>query len=621
MRSWGQAWAAVWVLALLLAALLTAEGAAGRSWEDPVLVSPAAKAAISPAVGIDSSGNATAIWGMQDDTAGSSQPPHTIRLGTRAAGGNWVLDLTPRSGLRARRPVLAMAANGAAVATWLEQDAAGSLGKVWSMARGSSGDFGAATQLSGAGSTDNALGASFSAALNAGGTGAIAWETNISGTPRLAVRLVDGGVLAGSNATLAGGSQSNPTTRRVPDVAAGGAGALVAFDRFSTTTFALRPGLFGPPSSGAFAAPADLAPASAVSPAYPAIALTPGGDVAAAWLNSSSQHPFARVGTAETPEEVASAQASPPIALAAAPDGTLVAAWRQDDDPPSLGGKFVYASVRAAGASSFSAPVKLSEEADTIGSILGPVVGFAGNEAIVAWSRDTGTLNRVEVSTRPAGGSFPAVAEEVSGPFGSEDGDAGEPVLATNAAGQAVLIWAQAFQDPLGGNPYQRIASTRSGYGNEPPPDRSKPSLGSFHASRQRFAKGSREGPVEAGKGEKTIMYPKGQRKQVLRVGTNLVFNSTEAGQAVIKFKGIGCTRFLPAGKDFDEERRRDHCKAVHDSATVKEAAQKGSNRVTYLGQGLVAGGDYVARLTVTDAAGNVSATKVAHFSIDAKLG
>ena len=223
---------------------------------------------------------------MQDDTAESSQPPHTIRLATRAAGGDWILDLVDRSGPRARRPSLSVAPNGAAVASWLEQDAAGSLGKVWAMARGSSGGFGAATQLSGTGSPDNALGATVATGLDAGGSGAIAWETNLSGTARPAVQLIAGGALAASNATLAGNPQSFQTTRRTPDVAVGSDGPLVAFDRFSTTTFALRPALIGPPGSGAFAAPAELTPASAVSPAYPAIAATPTGAIAAAWLNN-----------------------------------------------------------------------------------------------------------------------------------------------------------------------------------------------------------------------------------------------------------------------------------------------------------------------------------------------
>ena len=183
-----------------------------------------------------------------------------------------------------------------------------------------------------------------------------------------------------------------------------------------------------------------------------------------------------------------------------------------------------------------------------------------------------------------------------------------------------MLIWAQSFPAPGGGNPYARIVSTRSGYGNQPPPDTRKPVAGSFRASRQRFAQGSHDGAIEAGKGQKTIMYPKGQRKQVLRVGTHLIFNSSEAGEAVIRIKGTGCTRFLPAGKEFDEQRRHDHCKAVRESATLKRDASKGANRIPYFGRGLAAGGDYAARLTVTDAAGNVSATKTARFSVDAKL-
>ncbi|MFN8159698.1 MAG: hypothetical protein U0R52_01450 [Solirubrobacterales bacterium] len=598
---------------------LLADGAAARTWEDPVLLSPAAKAAISPSVGIDSSGDATAIWGMQDDTAGYLHPPHTIRMATRAAGGAWAVDLTDRSGPRARRPSLSVAGNGAAVASWLEQDSSGVTGKVWAMARGSSGGFGAATQLSGAGAGDNALGATVATALDSGGSGAVAWETSLSGTARLAVRQVSGGALAGSNATLAGNSQSFQTTRRAPDLAVGGAGPLVAFDRFSTTTFDLRPALYGPPGGSGFPAPAELAP-TAVSPGYPAIAVAGGGQLAAAWMNTSSQHVYARLGEVEAPEEVSTGNSSAPIALAAAPDGTLLAAWRQDDDPSNLGGVHVYAAVRPSGASSFAAPVKLSQEGDAIGSFDGPVAGFAGNEAIVAWSRDTGSINRIEVSTRPSGGSFPAIADPVSGPFGSEDGDADEPALATNADGQAVLVWAQAFQAPSGGNPYSRIASSRSGFVSEPPPDNRKPAVTSFGASRERFAQGRDEGAVEAAKGQRTIMYPKGQRKQVLRVGTYFVFNSSEAGEATIRIKGTGCTRFLPAGKDFDEERRHNHCRAIHESATLKRNARKGGNRILYLGRGLAAGGDYVARLTVADAAENVSVTRIAHFSVDAKL-
>ena len=91
-----------------------------------------------------------------------------------------------------------------------------------------------------------------------------------------------------------------------------------------------------------------------------------------------------------------------------------------------------------------------------------------------------------------------------------------------------------------------------------------------------RFAQGSHEGAIEAGKGQKTIMYLKGQRKQVLRVGTHLIFNSSEAGEAVIRIKSTGCTRFLPAGKEFDEQRRHDHCKAVRESATLKRDEQGG---------------------------------------------
>lgn len=302
----------------------------------------------------------------------------------------------------------------------------------------------------------------------------------------------------------------------------------------------------------------------------------------------------------------------------------------------------MYAAVRPAGAAQFATPVPLSDEADFGGDLDGPVAAFAGDEAIVAWSRDAGLFERVEVSVRPAGGSFDDVADQVSGEVDGGDGDATGPSLAANAAGQGALAWTQVFGSPTN---HSRVIATRSGVatpgpggGGEPgpgappsppaggspppaggpPPDSTRPVATRFRTSRERFAKGRQEGKVAVPKEGRTVVFPRGQKRTALRVGTKFVFVASEPGAAVIRIRGLHCQRILPAG----DPDRRDPPRCQRSSkATVRATARTGANRVTFLGGKLAPGVRYRARLVITDAAGNASRPVSRTFVLDARLG
>ena len=582
---------APWATGLVLPAALASVAAAGPAWTTPVVVSPAGEDAAFPEIGAASGGATTLVW-MGTDSLASSD--YRIHLATRGAAGSWTVAPDALSAGGAFAPALAVSADGTAVAAWYFH--VGSVQKIQTCVRPAGGAFGAPVDLT---SGSDQVGGVVSVALDAAGSGGIAYPI-FGSTKRIDVWLVNAGALAAAKSVVPGGTSIYPVPTSVrPSIVASAGGLAVAFDKYSAPTI-LGPKLLGPSVNGAFVAPADLSPAPLASLSDPVIGPAPGGQIAAAWRTSTGIQ--VRVG-AETPQVLTDAATG--LTLGSAPDGTLVAVWRTDR---------VFAAVRPASGVSFGAPVQLSEPGARFSG--GPRLAFAGNRAIVVWSRSTDLFDRVEVSERPAGGSFSGIADTLSGRIGAgADGDARDPAIAADAQGHATIAWTQTFKDAATGTLYARVVSTSLGQG---PADLKAPKVAKLKTSSERFAAGANLFDVVVPKGGTSTLFPEGAMPKPLRAGTQFVFTSSEGGTYRIDITGVGCSTFHKVGRKTREDRGTDGCAALDDAVTLTGPATKKVNRVTFFGAGLTPGGYYQAELTVTDEAGNVSKSRTVTFYFDA---
>lgn len=586
----------------LLLALLAARAPADPKWSKPEVLSGDAHRASFPAVGVDGKGNATAVWMDIGDLA-TSQPIWRIRSATSRAGGGWQAAADPLSDERAFAPSLGVGADGSAVAAWELQSTTDS--QTQAVARPANGSFGTVVRLT---TADKHPGGSGSAiALDATGNGLIAYETIGSSANRLEVWPVTSGAISGARATFTEFMETNPSTTLLPVVLTTSAGPYVAFNKriFPNTV----PYLLGPLQNGAFPAGVQLLPAGFPNASNGRVAIDPDGTFVVCWRNPDGI--YGRVGSGDPVRISQQSTGTFSLTETAGPDGTVIAAWVQDAD--TLRDR-VWAAVRRPGSATFEAAVALSELGDHFDA---PKIAFAGSTGFVVWAREASFLSRIEVSDLPPGGDFDLVAETISGDVQGSDGDAGSPSIAANAAGQAVVAWSQTFTDDKTGKLYDRVVARTTGYG---PADLKAPRLGRFKVSPERFTNGSALGDIVVAAGGKTVMYPEVTTRSPLRAGTEFVFTTNEAGSYVIDIEGIGCVTFLPEGK---RNKPKEHtgpptCGSVGQHLTLSgSAVKKKLNRVPFFGPTLIPGGKYKATLTVTDGAGNASASKEVVFHFD----
>ncbi|MDP8943923.1 MAG: hypothetical protein M3N16_07375, partial [Actinomycetota bacterium] len=162
------------------------------------------------------------------------------------------------------------------------------------------------------------------------------------------------------------------------------------------------------PSAGAdgvWQAPKPVS-AQGGEPSKPRVVFVAQGNATAAWTRSDGANARVEVATRPTGGAFSAAsfvspagQSASDPGLAVAPDGTAIAAWKQE----SYATAQIHAAVRPAGGS-FAAPVALSAQN---GGPSKPRVAFdSQGNATALWKRS----DRIEVATRPAGGAFSAAS-------------------------------------------------------------------------------------------------------------------------------------------------------------------------------------------------------------------
>jgi PKD domain len=189
------------------------------------------------------------------------------------------------------------------------------------------------------------------------------------------------------------------------------------------------------PAAPAWLPPLDLSKAGA-NAFEPQVAVDAAGDTVAVWgrfngtnaiVQSSSRPAGSSFSAPVDLSQVGGNATQPRVAVDAA--GNAVVVWSRFDGANNV----IQAAFRPVGGG-FSAPVDLSLPGK---SAFAPQIAMnAAGEAVAVWERSNGTNVIVQGSIRPAGGSFSAPAD-----LSQAGGDADEPQVAIDGAGDAVAVW------------------------------------------------------------------------------------------------------------------------------------------------------------------------------------
>jgi hypothetical protein len=424
---WGAVAGLVAITALVFACA-PAVAQADLAWSAPATLSPAGTSADQMQVATDAAGDAIAVWVQNDPQAGVAR----IAEETRKAGGDFTTCSTPcwvsNTQSDATSPSIAMNAAGHVVVTWDENytsDTNTDATHVDGYADGTvSGGFGAAEDVQGIiGSIDDT---DPQVGIDSAGDEFIA-ASIIRDQPAVTSQIVAYDKLVGDSGFYLEGIDANPAT-----------GAPTSNDMLRT-----------------------------VDPdADPRIAVNPAGAVLVTWTEEYQQldvdSPYfdtkiveasyraaggkggdgnSHGGFSGTPQRVSqpspvSNEAVP--ALDSSGNGIVVLV---DNNPtgaldPGVTVQDAYRASTTTDTGTFTTPIELS---DPSVNAFSPTVGFdASGNAIAAWEQypsPTAGFAQVEVSYRPAGGSFGA-ATVASGP----DVDDG-PAIGVDSQGRETVEW------------------------------------------------------------------------------------------------------------------------------------------------------------------------------------
>ena len=269
---------------------------------------------------------------------------------------------------------VAVSPTGGVIALWTTSD--GTNERIQAAVRPQGGSFGSAFNLSAAGQDASDP----SVAFDAHGNAVAAWLRSDGTNDRVQAAFRPAGGSFGPAVDLSGAGQDADS----PRVAVSEQGdAMVVWERFDGANQRIQTAIR--PAGGSFGGAVDLSEAGQDAH-LPQLALDPAGDAVAVWKRSDGIHD--RIQATVRP-------AGGSFGLPASAQ-TLSRSTEDGDDPQ--------VSVDAAG------------------------------DAIVVWSGNDGTDNRIEEAMRPAGGSF-ANGVEISGADGQE------AQIAMDAAGHAMVVW------------------------------------------------------------------------------------------------------------------------------------------------------------------------------------
>lgn len=410
------------VTGLVGGALVASPAGAAPTWQ-PVTnlfadLSAAGGSAQTPAVAVDSDGDATAIWSRYDGTQ------FVVQATTRPAGGTWGEPVDVAAGRSIYHPQLAIDPAGNITAVWRRRDAESSV--VQAATRPADGTWSTPVDLSVDLSVDNSqLTDVPQVAVDAEGTVTATWSHYAANrfTTQAATRSVDGTWTTPVDLSAPGQSA------RASDLAVDPAGNATAIWVSGTLVqTAARP------AGGTWSAPVDLSTIAGPR-ANPRVVVDPSGHATAVWGT------FAGTYGIQTATSAPGGTWTDPVSLSAAGQdtfdtpqiavdrhGSATAVWQRHDGS----GWMVTSATRPAGGG-WTAPVDL---AATGRDSWDPQVAMdlAGN-ATAVWSRAEKGGRIVQASRRPADGSWSEPVNLTDG------GDAWNPQIAFDPAGNATTAW------------------------------------------------------------------------------------------------------------------------------------------------------------------------------------
>ncbi len=617
---WGRCCAAT---AAALVALCLPAGATAEGWTPFKFASPVGVEAKQTQVGVDASGNITAVW-RNDPNVTAAIGALTISsallpFGATDYGNPQPINSTAGSG----NPRIGVLANGNAVVAWERNTGAPSNRNIVEGATRTFGAWSGVAELSDSGDeTANYL----TMDMLPSGEGLFVWR--IGGNEKDKVRLIQGGNFQGGVAKT---FEPSPTGNNEADVAIAPDGSRRFLAAHKRDVGKTRLHLFTYEGStwdnGTFVEE----PSSMMR-----VAAAPTGEPVLAWLSNNvlkvkrGDSSIVTVGSIGNVVSRLDLVVGP--ATAEFPTGMVLVTWRQFvQDPDELAGACCYQARAAVGNGvTMGAPIELSDENESVENYPGVLaaVGPDGT-AYAAWTRFDGGNYIPEASVRPPGAGFPAVSDQLS------SGDAYVQDLVVGANGRAVVGIERIFED--GGPLYFRAGTVTYAPGPPTPPqetpgatpqtpqppapagDTTPPKL-KVGLARNVFAPGAKLNGVAVEKGDPSYVWK--AVRTPLKVGTRLLVELDEPASLMIRVDKLGCLKATP-GNPKRGDISGQCMKHDDDVQRLRTNGKAGANKFTYLGDwggGKVKpGAVYQFEVVATDKFGNVSKPRRVGFSLDGK--
>lgn len=604
---------------------LVPAGAAAEGWQPFKFASPEKVEATETQVGVDADGNVTTVW--RNDT-NYFDPLGTLTISSAVlpfGAAEYEKPLPVNTTAGSGSPRIGVLANGNAVVAW-ERNNGGAGPSNKDIIEGATRSFGAwsgVTELTDAGDqTADYL----TMDMLPNGEGLLAWR--VGGTEKNKVRLIQGGNFQGG---IAKAFETSPySSNNEPDVAISpdGSRRFLAGHKYDLGNTRLNLYTY---EGSTWDTGVEIANPTLV----PQVAVAPNGEPVTAWLQSNVLKLKRGSGEIVTVANVGNLSL---LDLAVGPktdefpNGMVLVTWRQFvQDPEALAGECCYQARAAVGTgTTMGAPIELSDELESVVNFPAVQAGFGPDgTAFTAWTRFNGEFWIPEASVRPPGGSFPAVADEISG------GDAYVRDLVVSADGHAVVgidhidsegeeLYFRAgtvIFEPGGTPPEEKLPEgtpKQQPPTPQPPPDTTPPRL-KVGVSRKGFAPGGKLNQTVVKVGEPSYVWK--AVRTPLKAGTRLLVDLNEPASLTIRVNKLGCLKATPGNptrqitgqcvrRDDDVQRHRANGKA-------------GANKFTYLGDWAGAkvkpGATYQFVVVATDKAGNASKPKSVGFTLDGK--
>lgn len=407
------------LFAAIVAMALPAGAFAAPGWLAPKALSTAGEDAFGPRVGVDSEGDAVAVWEV------SSGADEMIQSASRPAGGSWSppVDISAIGG-DAEDPEVAIDPQGDAVATWTSVE--GSEKVIEAASRPAGGNWSAAVGISPGG----ALATRAQVALDAHGDAVAIWQYYAGSEEVIqsATRLAGSTWSAPVDVSVTGSGVSFPTIGLDAD-----GDAVAVWIYYDGTNEILESA--SRPAGGSWSPSLGIS-APGEDPEDLSLEVDPQGDAVAVWENYIGPPAlvvgaFRPAGGSWSPagdiSPIGEVAFEPAVAIDAT--GKAVAVWIAED-----GTEYIARSAARPRGGPWSPPLDLSAPA---ADVLDPAVAVGPQgDAVAAWSIADGMSSVLQGATMPAQGSWSAPAE-LSGTAARFD----RPDVAADAQGDAAAVW------------------------------------------------------------------------------------------------------------------------------------------------------------------------------------